>query len=149
MLRKHIALEDGFPADKSVSATQALEDALKIFENNHEVIEHWENKVKPNPDYTLAANEYVCRNFFHPFSILTYAFQVQGAISGIRGDIKTKAQLLFSGYYKLSAHRNMEQKEKEIKWLLSGQPAKFTYGGELNLKVYSILRSVNGYWVML
>jgi hypothetical protein len=73
------------------------------------------------------------------FTFLLYisdiSFQVQGAISGIRGDIKIKAHAAFSGHYKISAQRNVEQKEEEVKWLLGGQLAKFTYGGELNAKV--------------
>jgi hypothetical protein len=60
MIRKQVALEDGFPIDKVIAASQALEDALKTFDNNQAVTDHWEQEIKLDPDFFMAANEYVC-----------------------------------------------------------------------------------------
>jgi hypothetical protein len=59
MLRKTIALEDGFPSDKMSAASQALQDAADSFDNLPSMKDHWEKMIKPDPDYLLAANTYV------------------------------------------------------------------------------------------
>jgi hypothetical protein len=92
MLRKKIALEDGFPSDKMSAASQALQDAVDSFDNLSTVKDHWEKIIKPDPDYLSAANTYVRLliiwiNFQYLFSgsrcyfWYTWRYQVQSTFS--------------------------------------------------------------------